>query len=148
MADHKKITDVLTSLNADNDYSVSICYRLVRYSNTAQCPRPVLVKFNKAIDVSFIWSRRRALQPPIVIKPQMTQEECQVESILLRKRWDLIQSNVPKSEIRINGRRLYVNGHLHGQVSESSTYIASPSFEGGTDDNSTVAHEGVDSLDN
>ena len=75
-------------------------------------------------DVHSILSNRESLSSPIYIKPDMTKEERHRESVLLKERWNLIQSGVPKKVIRIQGSRLYVRNALHGQL-KNSMFVAS-----------------------
>jgi len=51
----------------------------------------ILIRFNRAIDVSLLLSKTRFLPSGIWIKPVMTPEEQLIESILLKERWGLIQ---------------------------------------------------------
>ena len=49
----------------------------------------------------------------------MSQEERQIESLLLKERWILIAGTERKA-IRIRGNKLFVNNKLHGQILNSS----------------------------
>ena len=46
----------------------------------------------------------------------MTQEQRKLEAVLLRERWNLIQSSVPRSQINIHNACIYVKKKLHGKV--------------------------------
>ena len=67
--------------------------------------RPILVRLIRIADFHSILSNRGSLSSPIYIKPDMTKEERHRESVLLKERWNLIQSGVPKNVIRIQGSR-------------------------------------------
>ena len=51
---------------------------------------------------------------PVRIKPDMSKEERHRESILLKERWSLIESGVPRESIKIrNNLCIYVNNKIH-----------------------------------
>ena len=60
---------------------------------------------------------------PVVIKPDMSLKERKSESMLLKERWSLIQSGVPREVIKIRGSRLLVRNKLHGQVTPTSRSV-------------------------
>ena len=107
--------------------SIKDCYRLGKFRPNQERPRPMLVKFVRIEDVSKILANRRATKPPIVIKPDMTREERIRESTLLRQRWNLISSGVPKHAIKIARSKIYVNNAVHGTYSPSGFVLASNS---------------------
>ena len=52
------------------------------------------------------------------IKPQMSRAEREIESLLLKERRKLINSNTPSQHIRIcNNHLLIISGQIHAQVS-------------------------------
>ena len=66
----------------------------------------------------------------------MPREQRLRESALLKERWHLIQSGVPRSNIKIKENRLYVGSKLHGSVIEDTfrhtadhSIIAMPNLE-------------------
>ena len=63
--------------------------------------------------------KQEGTQFSINIKPNMTVEERLRESILLKERWNLIQSGILKNVIKIQGSRLYVRSALYGQFKDS-----------------------------
>ena len=80
------------------------------------------MKFIRAADASSVLSKRRSsIGASVIIKPDMSPSERKRESILLKERWSLIQSGVPRKAIRIQGSRLLVRNKLHGQVSMSGS---------------------------
>ena len=70
--------------------SIKDFHRLGRYKEKQGRPRPILVKFLSALDANAILSNRSNVSSPIVIKPDMSKEERDTESILLRERWKLL----------------------------------------------------------
>ena len=71
------------------------------------------------------------MSPPIIIKPDLIPEQKAQEALLLKQRWQLMQSGISRKAIRIPGNKLYVNNYIHGQiinleycVSPSSNYVA------------------------
>ena len=61
-------------------------------------------------------SKKHNLSQPYFIKQDMSPEQRKIQALLLKERWNLIQSGVPRSEIQIRNTRLLVKGKLHGQV--------------------------------
>ena len=117
--DLKKATSVLSDVNESiNSHSIKDIYRLGKFSTGNSKPRPLLVKFIRAADATRILSKRGSSRgSPIVIKPDMSPNERKCESLLLKERWSLMQSGVPRDVIKIRGSRLLVRNMLYGQVS-------------------------------
>ena len=117
-SDLSNTVGVLSSIDSSiQPQSIRDCFRLGKFSPRASRPRPILIKFVRAPDVVSILSKKRNLSHPYSIKPDMPRDQRQQESVLLRERWNLIQSGVDRKNIRIKGNSLYVNGKLHGRVS-------------------------------
>ena len=96
------------------------CFCLDKFSPLQKQPRPILVKFIRIADVSTVLKKgRRVLTSPISIKPGMLPEERRRESGLLRERWSLIQSGIPRGAIRIRGSHLNVHNKFYGQYRNS-----------------------------
>ena len=57
----------------------------------------------------------------------MTREERIRESTLLKQRWNLISSGIPKHAIKIARSNIYVNKVVHGTYSPSGFVLASKS---------------------
>ena len=81
--------------------SIRDCYRLGKFSPEASRPRPILIKFIRIADVSGILSKRRNLTQPYSIKPDMSPNQRLHESILLKERWNLLQSGVSTLELEL-----------------------------------------------
>ena len=103
-------------------HSIKECYCLGRFdpkhNNTK--PRPILVHFVRMADVSSVLAKRGSLKRPYFIKPFMSTEQRKIESILLKERWNLIQSGISRTQIRIRDSNIYVNKKLHGKVVDST----------------------------
>jgi len=65
-------------------------------------------------------SKARFLPKEIRIKPDLSQEERQIESLLLKERWVLIQAGTERKAIKIRGTKIFVSNKLHGQIINSS----------------------------
>ena len=52
------------------------------------------MKFLRAIDAQFVLANRDKISQPIIIKPDLSKEDRDIQSILLRERWNLIQTGV------------------------------------------------------
>ena len=72
---------------------------------------------------AFVLSKKGSLSHPLAIKPELSPEE---DSVLLKERWRLIQSGIPRSEIKIWDSRLYVK-KVFGYFDKSELqYCSSP----------------------
>ena len=109
-------SDIDVSLKSS---SIKDCFRLGRYKPDQVRPRPILVKLIRIEDVSKVLANRRAAKAPIVIKPDMTRDERTRESILLKHRWDLINSGIPKQAIRISKSKIFIDKVEYGCITES-----------------------------
>ena len=113
--DHDAILSVLASLN-ESLCSVSVrdCVRLGKFSQNHVRPRPVLVKFNSAKDVSAILSKKFKLHSSkspsksISIKCDLSKEERHLETVLLMERRRLIDEGTDRKHIKIQGNRIFV----------------------------------------
>ena len=105
--------------------SIRDCSRLGKYNQGRN--RPILVKLTCAHESASILGNRRKLadKPGISIKPDMTKEQRQVESLLLKERRALTEDGTDKSLIRIRGNALYVKSNLHGSVVNSKFVLHS-----------------------
>ena len=81
-------------------------------------PRPILVKLHRA---ATILANRSSLAPPIFIKPDLSPTERDIESILLKERWSLIQNGHSRKSIKLNSQCscIYLNNQLYGKVINS-----------------------------
>ena len=97
------------------------CFRLGKFKPQLSWPRPILVKLQRAIDAATILANRSQLLSPLLIKPDLSPAEREIESILLKVRWSLIQKGHLRKSIKINSQRccIYVNNQLFGKVVNS-----------------------------
>jgi len=122
-SDTNSVVSVFSALdNNIQAHSIKECYRLGKFdpkrNNTK--PRPILVHFVRMADISSILAKRRSLKRPYSVKPIMSKEQQKIESILLKERWNLLQSGVSRTQIRIRDSNIYVNKKLHGKVVDST----------------------------
>ena len=141
-----KVVSVVSGINSSvQSQAIKDCFRLGKFNPQRSQPRPILVKFVRIADVSRILSNKSVLSPPIRIKPDMSPEERLRDSILLKERWSLIQSGIPKNDIRIRKSHLYVKNKLHGQY-KNSMFVHSisptPSPAGISPDQSPIVPSG------
>ena len=80
------------------------CYRLGKYKLPQSRPRPILVKLQHAIDASSILANRASLKSPVFIKPDLAPTDQNIESMLLKERWTLIQAGHDQKSIKINSK--------------------------------------------
>ena len=94
--DLSSVVLVLSELSSSvQAHAIKDCYRLGKFNPQRLKSRPILVRLIRIADVHSILSNRGSLSSPIYIKPDMTKEERHRESVLLKERWNLIQSGVP-----------------------------------------------------
>jgi len=119
--DLEKVTSIVTEgENSINPLSICDLLRPGKYHEKSKQPRPILVKLNQTINVSQVQSKARFLSKEIRIKPDMSQEERQIESLLLKERWVLIQAGTECKVIKIRGTKIFFSNKLHGQIINSS----------------------------
>ena len=124
-SDLSKVGSVLTDIDGSlTSNSIKDCYHLGKYRADQEKPRPILVKFVRIEDVSKVLANRSAVTPPIVVKPDMTRDERLRESTLLKERWRLISSGVPKRAIKISRSKMYVHNVEYGTYSQSGFVLA------------------------
>ena len=115
-SDVNRAADVLSGLDVTvTTQSIRDCFRLGKFNKDSR-PRPLLTKLTRTADVVSILSKRSVLQPPFIIKPDLSPDQRAKEKILLRERWSLIQSGVSRKYIKIRNECLYVNQVLFGKM--------------------------------
>ena len=128
--DLSNVAKTITKVDENvNPLSIRDLRRLGKYQEQSSRPRPILVSFNRAIDVSTLLSKTSSLPNGIRIKRDMTKDERLVESILLKERWALIQKKTERKSIKISGNKIFVNSKLHGEVKNSSLVLKTSSEE-------------------
>ena len=100
--------------------SVRDCFRLGKYKRESHRPRPIMVKMVRSVDVITLLAKRGVGNGQDLIKPDLSLEDRLTESILLKERWDLMSSGIPKKDIRLGRSNLYVKNSLHGRVVNGS----------------------------
>ena len=53
----------------------------------------------------------------------MSPEERQIESILFKERWTLIQKGTECRAIKIRGNKIFLNNKLHGEIKDSNLVL-------------------------
>ena len=115
--DFSSVTKIITKVNENvSPLSIRDLHRLGKYQEQSRRPRPILIKFKRAIDVSILLSKASTLPKGIRIKPDMNPEERHTESLLLKERWTLMQKEIDRKLIKIRGNKIFVNNKLHGEV--------------------------------
>ena len=111
------INELIPTLSSQ---SVRDCFRLGKYKRESHRPRPILVKMVRSVDVITLLAKRGVGNGQVRIKPDLSLEDRLTETILLKKRWDLMSSGVLKKDIRLGRSNLYVKNSLHGRVVNGS----------------------------
>ena len=95
------------------------CIRLGKYKPEAPKPRPILIKFLRASEATMALSKISLFKSPIAIKPDLSQEERNIENFLLKKRWSLTQLGIDKKRIKIRNKSILIDNKLYGQFKNS-----------------------------
>ena len=103
-SDKTSVVSVFSTLDGTiQAHSIKECYCLGKFdpkrNNTK--PGPILVHFVRMSDVSSVLAKRGSLKRPYSVKPIMSKELRIIESILLKERWNLIQTGISRTQIRI-----------------------------------------------
>jgi len=117
---HNVTTIVTQGDKSINPLSIRDLLRLGKYREEAKKPRPILIRLTRTLDVSLLLAKAKSLPKGISIKPDMTREEREIESLLQKERWSIIQTGVNRKAIKIRSNKIFVNNKLHGQVVNSS----------------------------
>ncbi len=109
--DSTSIAGILAKIDSTiPEHSIQDCTRLGKYSDSS-C-RPIRVKMSRSCEVSSILSLRfklRELSPHcIAIKPDLSLNDRNIDSILTKKRWELLQSGTSRHDIEIRGNAIFV----------------------------------------
>ena len=91
------------------------CTRLVKFSKETN--RPIFVKISCSCHVLTILSQRSKLKNTgVFIKPEVSPKQLKIESILMKKRWEIVLSGITHDVIKIKGTSLYVHNSKVGTV--------------------------------
>ena len=135
---HNVTTIVTQGDNSINPLSIWDLLKLGKYREQTKKPCPISIRLTRKIDVSLLLSKAKSLPKGISIKPDMTCEERQIESLLLKERWSSIQSGLDRRAIKICSYKIFVNNKLHGQV-VNSLFVS---------ENSKASASGMDTSNN
>ena len=111
------------------------CFRLGKYQECAKRPRPILIKLTRDIDVISLLSNHSSLPNNISIKPDMSQAENTIESLLMKEGGVLsklvliVNLSKYKQQISIsiiNYTEKSVTHHLHYHLSQVLLTIILP----------------------
>ena len=70
--------------------------------------------------------KKRDLQTPITIKPDMTKQKCLTEQLLLKQRWQLLQNGYNCKQIKIHSNTLIVDSVIFAtKVSDDKLVLMS-----------------------
>lgn len=92
------------------------CFRLGKFQPDRH--RGILVKLSSVRDVSMILANRTKLsdKPNISIKPDMSKDERECESLLLKERRRLLDLGVERKSIKLRNDLIYVDNVKRGSV--------------------------------
>jgi len=116
--DFCKVLDVCSAIDATRASGSAICdtVRLGKYSQGHRRPRPILVTFNSAVYVSSLLANKKCCPKGISLKPDLSPQARQTESLLLKERWQLIQKGCDRKSIRIRGSSILLDRKLYASV--------------------------------
>ena len=109
--------------------TIKDCFRLGKYQQSSQVPRPLLVKFNCVKTVSTLLRKslnKHSSSNSIRVKRELSKQEMKVNHILLKERFRLVsEERIAKHLIRFKGHKLLVNNRPHGEVKSGSFVVFS-----------------------
>ena len=123
-SDLDSISSMFAKVSSINKSAIRDCHRLGKYHNNLSRPRPIIAQMNSTVDVANLLAQRGSLPNNVILKPDLSQQERFTESLLMKERWKLIQSGHDRKVIKIRNSSIFVNGRLHGRVSNNSLQIA------------------------
>ena len=127
--DLKKVCAVFSSLHDSlSSTSVKDHFRLGKFNSEASRPRPVLVKFVRSADVELVLSNAGSLSRPIFVKRDLSPTQRAREALLMKERWSIIQSGVPRASIKIRQSKIFVNDVLYGSLDSGNNFKHSAGF--------------------
>lgn len=137
--DQENLSSTFASIDPSiQNSAIKDFHRLGKYKTDQNRPRPILVKFLRAIDAQSVLTNRDKVSQPIIIKPDMSKEDRDIQSVLLRERWNLIQTGVDRRSIKIRNNCLYLNNKHFGKVQGNKFFCSdSPSVSNLSDPNTT-----------
>jgi len=101
-ADLTNTMSIMTQVSSEiSSTAISDCYRLGKYNQNSNRPCPILVKFGRTVEVAMLLNNHRNIPKSISIKPYVTPGEREVESLLLKHRWQLINEGTNRKDIRL-----------------------------------------------
>ena len=106
--------------------AIKDCYRLGQYKSRPDYPRPLLIKFLRSTDATYLLTITTQLEHPIYIKPDLAPLEKSNESLLLKERKSLIQKGTDRQHIKLRNSHLYVNDQLFVKVENGQLCYCSP----------------------
>jgi len=100
--DLNKVTTIITEAKTNiNLLSIQDLLQLGKCHDNSKKPWPILVRFNRAVDSTLLLFKASALPKNIRVKPDMSQEERLVESLLLKVQWQQIENRIKRKLIKI-----------------------------------------------
>lgn len=133
--DFSNLSSLFSGLEHDSDHSSTIrdCRRLGKFTKGEQSCRPLLVTLNSTADVrSILHCHNNSSNTSVSIKPDLSAADRRANAILLKARWDLINSGIDRKCIKIRGANLLVNGKHYGKVLGSTFILASSATQSTT----------------
>ena len=125
-AELSRILGVINNIVSKIDANFIKDYHCLRkYNPNRSKPRPILVKFLRSADVTSILFEKSNLALPFSIKTDMTAEEKKIEGLLLKERWELLQKDINRNQIKIRQNSLYINDRLHAGVLDAKLHTLS-----------------------
>ena len=108
-SDENLVSDVLKHLNEWDRHNIS-SKRLGPFKSTNTRPRSVLVKFSNEWTASKVLKKAQLLKEfrtPVFISKSLTSDELALEKLILKKRWELVNSGTPKQDLKIRNLQLF-----------------------------------------
>ena len=137
--DMYRVVGLLRDVNGSlSSTSTKDHFRLGKYTEGSKKPRHILVKFVWSDDVFRVLTKSRELKKPTVVKPDLSPLQRKHESILLKERWSLIQSDESHNSIKFRNSKLFLNNKLYGFVDSTNVFQLSTTHPDKVSENSTL----------
>ena len=105
-----------------------LCLGKYMYTGKGQRSRFLLVKLIRVANVTSVLAKRGSGSGQYRIKPDHCREDWKIEFVLLKKKWDLITSGIPKKNIKFARSSLFVKRSLHDKVANGLYIPQSTTF--------------------
>ena len=113
--DQNEVRNILQHLGEYSDVNIENVFRLGKVGTTRNRPRMVIERFRNPYLASICFAKGYKLRDyggNVFIYKSLSPDEIELEKKLLKRRYELIQSGIDKSALKIRNLKVYENGNL------------------------------------